>query len=63
MSKAKLRKKIKRLKKRELALITECNAARARAGELWERFEPTEQSIYYLDGAGFWQMVKGEKPN
>lgn len=35
-SKAKLRRKIRKLKKRELALTIECNAARARAGEAAE---------------------------
>jgi hypothetical protein len=36
MSKNKLRKKVRRLKRENLALIIECNAAMARAGEAAE---------------------------
>lgn len=38
-TKAQLRRKIRRLKKRELELIIECNAARARAGEAAEALD------------------------
>jgi hypothetical protein len=44
MTKAKLRKKIRRLKKKNLALIIECNAARVRAGEAAEDIQELREA-------------------
>lgn len=63
-SKAKLRRKIKRLKKRELDLIIECNAARARAGEARETLDDafaSEAARLFQDEVLGWMTIRPGK--
>jgi hypothetical protein len=53
-TKAKLRRKIRRLKERELALIIECNAARARAGQAAEALDELRQQNTPMITFGRW---------
>lgn len=50
MTKAKLRKMIRRLERENFALIIECNAARARAGEAQEALNDLPRGFHYFIG-------------